>query len=124
MSSEESRFGEISLMRGHSRGEVEIWEYNMSQKSGVCLLAIILAVFVGKGSLLGEEEPSQAPGEFQGQAELDRATRLRVSAKTMGQLEEVVAACERALELGLDKGNRVYATQLMTATLLEHSGTP
>ena len=93
----------------------------MSQKSGVCLLAIILAVFGGNGSLLGDEEPSQSPGEFQGQAELDRATRLRVSAKTMGQLEEIVAACERALELGLDEGNREYATQLMTATLLEHA---
>jgi tetratricopeptide (TPR) repeat protein len=61
----------------------------------------------------------QADGE--GQADLDEATRVKVRAQEMDDLEKVVELCESAIKKGLDKDSETYAKELLTSTLYERA---
>lgn len=63
---------------------------------------------------------SAARAENEGQEDLDKATELQLSAKSLANLEEVAALCESALKKGLDKGNEQFAKQLLSSTLYQH----
>ena len=45
----------------------------------------------------------------EGQADLDKATQLKISAATTSDLSDVIKLCERALQKGLDKSNSTFA---------------
>ena len=55
-----------------------------------------------------------------GQADLDAATSLKLSASSMADLERVIELTESALEKGLDEQNETLAKSLLTATLFQH----
>jgi tetratricopeptide (TPR) repeat protein len=56
-----------------------------------------------------------------GQADLDEATIVKLTADSMGDLENVTDLCEAALSKGLSEENRKYAEDLLTATLYEQA---
>jgi tetratricopeptide (TPR) repeat protein len=57
----------------------------------------------------------------EGQADLDQATELQVTAETLGDLEKVIALGESALKKGLDEGQAEFARQMLAATLYQHA---
>src|SRR5262245_15708176 len=57
--------------------------------------------------------------ENEGQEDLDKATQLKVSAENLDDLGEVIDKVDTAIEKGLDKENKEYAQQLLTAALLQ-----
>ena len=61
-----------------------------------------------------------ADDKEKGQAELDKATDLQLSAETLGDLEKVVELCEKALEKGLGPENQKFCKQLAASSLFEH----
>jgi tetratricopeptide (TPR) repeat protein len=63
----------------------------------------------------------QAAEEATGQQDLDRATLVKLSAKSLSDLETAIELCESALQKGVDAGNESYAKELLTATLYEHA---
>ena len=64
---------------------------------------------------------NQVRAASEGQADLDAATEARLNAQSPADLERVVKLCEAAFEKGLDDQNKKYATQLLTATLMERA---
>ena len=64
---------------------------------------------------------SLAQAASDGRVELDEATQLKISAKTVGDLEKVVQLCESAIEKGLSDGDTAFAKQLLTSTLYQHA---
>ncbi len=62
---------------------------------------------------------SPAAAENEGQADLDKATQLKVTAETLDDLGEVIDHVDTALEKGLDKENTKYGQQLLVASLLQ-----
>lgn len=67
------------------------------------------------------EESSEDDADQPGQSDLDEATLAKLTANSMGDLENVVDLCEAAISKGLDDGNRKYAEDLLTATLFEQA---
>lgn len=61
----------------------------------------------------------QAAGE--GQADLDMATELQLTAETLSDLEKVVSLAESALKKGLEKDQEAFAKQMLAATLFQHA---
>ena len=59
--------------------------------------------------------------ENEGQADLDMATELQLTAETLGDLEKVIKLAESALKKGLDKGQTEFAKQMLAATLFQHA---
>jgi tetratricopeptide (TPR) repeat protein len=59
--------------------------------------------------------------ENEGQADLDKATELQLTAETLADLEKVVELGESALKKGLDKGQTDLAKQILAATLYQHA---
>lgn len=59
--------------------------------------------------------------ELPGQADLDKATVLKLNASSMGDLETVVDLCRQAIKSGLDDGSEAYARELMASTLFEQA---
>jgi hypothetical protein len=57
--------------------------------------------------------------ENEGQADLDKATQLKVAAENLDDLGEVIDHLDTALEKGLDKENTKFAQQLLVASLLQ-----
>src|SRR3954463_15708753 len=57
--------------------------------------------------------------ENEGQADLDKATQLKVSAETLDDLNEVVDRADSALEKGLDADNKKFAEQLLVSALVQ-----
>src|SRR5437867_1893757 len=57
--------------------------------------------------------------ENEGQADLDKATQLKVAAENLDDLGEVIDHIDTALEKGLDKENTKFAQQLLVASLLQ-----
>jgi len=55
-----------------------------------------------------------------GQADLDAATSLKLSASSMADLERVIELTESALEKGLPEDSESLAKSLITATLFQH----
>lgn len=70
-----------------------------------CLLLALLAA------------PARAENE--GQADLDKATQLKVTAESLDELNEVVDHAESALEKGLDAENKKFAEQLLVSSLVQ-----
>jgi tetratricopeptide (TPR) repeat protein len=79
------------------------------------LLASSLAALCLAGSLWA---PS-ARGENQGQADLDKAMQLKMTATALSDLSEVIRLTESALDKGLDKGNRAFAQSLLASSLIQ-----
>lgn len=79
----------------------------------------ILAFFTLCGAVALFAMPVRA--ESEGQADLDQATELQVTAKSLADLEKVARLCESALQKGLDEANTEFANKLMTATLFQHA---
>jgi tetratricopeptide (TPR) repeat protein len=68
-----------------------------------------------------EETPAvETPGN-PGQADLDKATQLKVTAEGLGDLNEVVDKLDSAIEKGLDKDNKAFAEQLLISTLMQRA---
>ena len=65
--------------------------------------------------------PQAFAEESAGRADLDKATDLKTSAKSVADLEEVIKLCESALQQGLDEVDTQFAKQLLTSTLYEHA---
>ena len=61
------------------------------------------------------------PAANEGQADLDKATELQLSAETLADLEKVIELAEGALKKGLDKGQTDFAKQVLAATLYQHA---
>src|SRR5262245_1187226 len=60
-----------------------------------------------------------AVAENDGQADLDKATQLKISAETLDDLAEVIDKLDTAIEKGLDKENTKFAQELLIASLLQ-----
>src|SRR5262245_59350704 len=56
-----------------------------------------------------------------GQADLDMAADLQLTAETVGDLEKVIKLAEGALEKGLDAGQQEFAKKLLAAALYQHA---
>lgn len=74
----------------------------------------IAAALLVAGLLVGRAE-----AENEGQADLDKATDIRLTASTLSDLAEVIRLLESALEKGLDEGNTQFANQLLAATRIK-----
>src|SRR3954451_23949436 len=70
-------------------------------------------------SILLAAVASSAFAENEGQADLDKATQLKVSAENLEDLGEVIDHVDTALDKGLDKENTKFAQQLLMASLLQ-----
>ncbi len=77
------------------------------------LRVAVLALVVGCGLAGG---PALAKNE--GQEDLEKARDLKLEAKTLTDLGEVIRLCESALQKGLDQENTEQANMLLTATLI------
>lgn len=75
----------------------------------VCLVA--LTILLAPGVRAADE----------GQADLDKAIELQVTARTLGDLEKVAKFCESALKKGLDEANQTFAKQVLSSTLYKHA---
>ena len=62
-----------------------------------------------------------AIAQDKGQADLDMAADLKISAETLGDLEKVIQLAEGALEKGLSPDQQLFAKQLLGATLYQHA---
>src|SRR6478672_8471794 len=56
-----------------------------------------------------------------GQADLDSAADLQVTAETLGDLEKVIKLAESALDKGLDKDQEEFAKKMLAAALFQHA---
>ena len=65
----------------------------------------------------------RAPANDQGQADLDKATQLKIGASSVNDLAEVVRLCESALEKGLDQNNTSFAKNLLAGALAQRGTT-
>jgi len=65
--------------------------------------------------------PHAAWADNEGQADLDKATELQITAETLAELEQVIKLAESALTKGLDKGQTDFAKKLLGATLFQHA---
>jgi tetratricopeptide (TPR) repeat protein len=61
----------------------------------------------------------EARAENEGQADLDRATEVKLAAKTASDLADVIRLLEGALEKGLDEENTRFANSLLASTLIQ-----
>lgn len=77
--------------------------------AGVCFF--VLTIVVAPGVVVAAE----------GQADLDKATELQVTARSIADLEKVASLCESALKKGLDEANQAFAKQLLSSTLYQHA---
>ncbi len=75
-------------------------------------LFALLAVLALASPLLADNE---------GQADLDKATELQLTAESLSDMEKVIALAESALKKGLDQGQADFAKQMLAATLFQHA---
>ncbi len=59
--------------------------------------------------------------EDAGQAALDEATEVKLTAENINDLGGVIRLCHQALEAGLDKSNTEFAQKLLAGTLLQRA---
>lgn len=60
-----------------------------------------------------------ARGADEGQADLDKATELKLGAQTSADFTDVIQFCQSALKKGLDKNNTTFANDLMASALAQ-----
>ncbi len=77
---------------------------------------LTLSVFA---AALAVASPARADNE--GQADLDKAAELKLSAETHAELEKVVELAESALKKGLDKDQTAFAKEMLAATLFQNA---
>jgi tetratricopeptide (TPR) repeat protein len=65
--------------------------------------------------------PTARAADQPGQADLDQAADLQVTAETLGDLEKVIKLAESALAKGLDKDQKDLANKLLAAALFQHA---
>lgn len=69
----------------------------------------------------GEQETGEEQDEAtDGTADFEKATELKVSAKTVRDLDKVVALCESAIEKGLDESSEQFCREMMIDALFEY----
>ncbi len=61
----------------------------------------------------------RARADNAGQADLDKATQLKITANTVTDLTDVIQFCQRALKKGLDQNNAAFAKNLLASTLAQ-----
>lgn len=66
-------------------------------------------------------ESETAEPESDGQADLDKATELKLGAKGLKDLNRVVDLLDSAIEKGLDEGNTEFAEGMLVATLMQRA---
>ena len=76
----------------------------------LCRSLVALTVMLFAGRALAQNE---------GQADLDKATQLKISATTINDLTEVIRLCDAALKKGLDQNNSPFAKDLLSSTLVQ-----
>ncbi len=64
---------------------------------------------------------SQAVADGEGQADLDKATELKIAAEGLRDLNKVVELLDEALEKGLDDENTEFAESMLVATLMQRA---
>ena len=57
----------------------------------------------------------------EGQADLDKATDLKLQAKSLRDLQQVIQLCESALKKGLDADSKQFAEELLAATRFQRA---
>src|SRR5439155_20692775 len=82
-----------------------------------CFMRRLLIVLVALAPFAFSSVPA---ADQPGQADLDQAADLQVSAETLGDLEKVIKLAESALSKGLDKDQKEFASTLLAATLYQH----
>ncbi|MCO6454073.1 MAG: tetratricopeptide repeat protein [Pirellulaceae bacterium] len=65
--------------------------------------------------------PVAARAQNEGQADLDRATELKLGAKSPMDLDAVIEHCESSIRKGLDEDNKKFAVNLLTSTLFQRA---
>lgn len=68
-----------------------------------------------------QQENAAASQQNAGQADLDMATDLQITAETLGDLEKVIKLAESALTKGLDKSQQEFANKLLASTYYQHA---
>ena len=61
------------------------------------------------------------PQDEDGEADLDKALELNITAKSLRDLDKVAELCESAIEKGLDEGGEKQARQIWVASLLDYA---
>ena len=64
---------------------------------------------------------SVVQADDEGQADLDRATEIKLSAKSFDDLESVIQLCRKAMDAGLGADNSKFATELLAGTLTQRA---
>ncbi len=62
---------------------------------------------------------SPVSAENEGQADLDKATELKVTADSLNDLNEVIDHADSAIEKGLNADNKKFAEQLLVSSLVQ-----
>lgn len=99
------------------------WPVAMSL-SIVAIFVVLAGGIVPSGiSVAGENEsPAESKRQTQettGREDLDRAVELKLSARTLNDLGEVIRLCEQALSKGLGEDDAEFARQLLAATRIQ-----
>lgn len=64
-------------------------------------------------------EPAEQPETSDGQADLDKATQLKLTARDGKQINDVIQLLASAMKKGLDEENNAFAKQMLASTLME-----
>lgn len=64
---------------------------------------------------------STAWAENEGQASLDKALELKLTATNVGELSQVIELCQQSLKAGLDEDNTQFAKGLLASTLIQRA---
>lgn len=67
----------------------------------------------------GEQAEAEDPNP--GLADLDKATRLKITAESLPDLNDVIDQLDSALEKGLDQDNEAFANELLVSSLLQRA---
>jgi tetratricopeptide (TPR) repeat protein len=86
----------------------------MRTKLGV-LFTVGLSALVLSSPALGDEK--------EGQADLDKAIELKLSAETLAEWGTVIDLCQSAIDKGLEKEDEDFCKQLLSSTLLQRAET-
>ncbi|MBX3413327.1 MAG: tetratricopeptide repeat protein [Pirellulales bacterium] len=79
------------------------------------ILTILLALFLALGAV------DHALAANEGQAALDQALELKLSATNVGELSQVIELCKKSLQDGLDADNEKFAKGLLASTLIQRA---
>jgi tetratricopeptide (TPR) repeat protein len=79
----------------------------------------LLLASLAFAAALAVAAPALADNE--GQADLDKAAELQLTAETHAELEKVIELTESALKKGLDKDQTAFAKQMLAATLYQNA---